>query len=138
MLHSPFGWGFTLATEELKVFAFKVRELIERRGLTQAEVARRLGMQASHLNLFLKGKSDLVSQRLLQLLKELDVDVEQLVDQALEKSTASDPAKLETAEALETENLQNQLLRLPRVDRDSVLNILKKMAPANPLTRSPR
>lgn len=135
MLHSPFGWGFTLATEELKVFAFKVRELIERRGLTQAEVARRLGMQASHLNLFLKGKSDLVSQRLLQLLKELDVDVEQLVDEALEKTAAPDTASTETTEA---ENLQNQLLRLPRVDRDSVLNILKKMAPTNPLTRSPR
>ncbi len=43
--------------------------------MSQAELARRVGMQPSHLNHFLRGRGDVRVSRLLKILEALDVDL---------------------------------------------------------------
>lgn len=48
-------------------------------GISQAELARRVGMQPSHLNRFLKGHGDIRALRLIEILNELGFDLEALM-----------------------------------------------------------
>lgn len=48
-------------------------------GISQAELARRVGMQPSHLNRFLKGHGDIRALRFIEILNELGFDLEALM-----------------------------------------------------------
>lgn len=61
----------------------KLVQLACTRGLSQAELARRVGMQPSHLNHFLRGHGDVRSSKLLEILLVLGVDLERHLDEAL-------------------------------------------------------
>lgn len=52
-------------------------------GISQAELARRVGMQPSHLNRFLKGHGDIRALRLIEILNELGFDLEALMARPL-------------------------------------------------------
>lgn len=53
------------------------------RGTSQARLAKKVGVQASHLNHFLRGHGDVRSALLVEILSELGIDVEQAVNEEL-------------------------------------------------------
>ena len=58
----------------------KIKQLAVLAGVSQAELARRVGMLPNHLNVFLQGKGDIHSARMVELLSELGIDVEEMLD----------------------------------------------------------
>lgn len=60
----------------------QIARRIEYLGVTQAELARRVGMQPSHLNRFLRGHGDIRSYRLMEILAEIGFDLEQMMAMA--------------------------------------------------------
>ena len=92
----------------------KIYQLFSGLGLSQAELARRIGMQPSHLNRFLKGHGDMGSARLISLLSELGVDLEAVVVAAIEKQKPAVSASTQDSElsGLESEALNNWVRRL--------------------------
>lgn len=65
------------------MLAQKLALVANLRGLSQARLAKDIGVQASHLNHYLKGHGDVRASLLLKILAELGIDVEQLVNQEL-------------------------------------------------------
>lgn len=95
------------------VLVHKIYQLLVLRGLSQAELARRIGMQPSHLNRFLKGHGDMGSARLIQLFEELGVDLDQVLSQAIDQCSQSQNAKPPVVlTGLEAEALENWIRKL--------------------------
>jgi transcriptional regulator with XRE-family HTH domain len=89
-------------------------------GLTQVELSKRLGMQPSHLNIFLRGRSDIHSQRLLELLNELGISVEDQIDAALARLNGQAPKDPE-------QDLALYLRRMTRAERESLGMIITRL-----------
>lgn len=106
----------------------KIYQLFNEKGLSQAELARRIGMQPSHLNRFLKGHGDMGSARLISLLQELGVDLEQVLNDAIAKargeSETDDSIGLSGLEERALENwvrrLREETLREREIERQPV------------------
>lgn len=60
-------------------FAQKLLLLIRSRGISQVDLAERIGAAPSHLNHYLKGHGDIRSSMLLEILSELGIDLEKIV-----------------------------------------------------------
>lgn len=91
----------------------KIYQLFTERGLSQAELARRIGMQPSHLNRFLKGHGDMGSARLISLLGELGVDLERVLNDAIAQAKGeAGAAPTEVLSGLEERALENWVRRL--------------------------
>ena len=97
----------------------KLTQLCKHYGLTQVELAKRLGMQPSHLNIYLRGRSDIHSQRLIQLLEEIGISVEDQVDRALERFVQ--PAEKEE------DRLAVAFRRMSRAERESLSLIISRL-----------
>lgn len=102
-----------------KRFALKLNQLCKVYGLTQVELAKRLGMQPSHLNIFLRGRSDIHSQRLVELLSEMGISIEEQVDRAL--------AKLVEGARAEDDELAVAFRRMSRAERESLSLIISRL-----------
>ena len=92
--------------------ANKLYQLFGLAGISQAELARRIGMQPSHLNRFLKGHGDMGSSRLLSLLSELGVDLENVLDKAIALKKTESSSHAPSLLSLESEALRNWTRRL--------------------------
>ncbi|HMN70087.1 MAG TPA: helix-turn-helix transcriptional regulator [Bdellovibrionales bacterium] len=101
-------------------------------GLTQVELSKRVGMQPSHLNIFLKGKSDIHSERLVELLEEIGVSVEDLIDRALIRY------KKTNAPEERGGDLEEMLRRMSRAEREAVLAIAQRLANERTKGKAPR
>lgn len=108
----------------LKRFSEKVKKLTELSQLSQAEMARRIGMQPTHINLFFQGRGDLHGQRLIAVLRELGIDLEKQVNDAIDEIQNS---KKETAVRSEFDDLIEDLRSLPRAERESVSLIIGRL-----------
>lgn len=109
-----------LPSTSFKRFASKLGQLCKLYGLTQVELAKRLGMQPSHLNIFLRGRSDIHSQRLIEFLEELGISVEEQVDKAL--------AKMKQEPLMPEEDLNLSLRRMSRAERESLILIITRLS----------
>jgi transcriptional regulator with XRE-family HTH domain len=61
--------------------------LMQSKGITQVSMAARLGIAPSHLNTYLKGHGDIHASLFLEILKQLDIDIEETVSEQLATST---------------------------------------------------
>jgi transcriptional regulator with XRE-family HTH domain len=109
-----------LTGPSFKRFTNKLSRLCKASGISQVELSRRLGMQPSHLNIFLRGRSDVHSQRLISLLYELGINIEAHVDAALDIRALS-PQN-------DTENLAQSLERVSHSERESLSVIISRLA----------
>lgn len=96
-----------MVTASYKRFIEQIRATLAESGLTQAELARRVGMQPTHLNAFLKGRNDILAQRLTEILLELGLDL-------------SDSLK------------KHRRARLPKNRRDDPRTLVAKLARMSP------
>jgi transcriptional regulator with XRE-family HTH domain len=94
-----------------------LRRLIQRSGLSQAEVARRIGMQPTHLNAFLKGRGDCHSRRVFDLLDELGLSVEEML---LQRLTEAQPESSKLSEF--------DTSRLCKGDRSAVVALIRRLS----------
>lgn len=108
---------------KLERFSGQVRELADLLGLSQAEVARRVGMQASHLNVFLKGRGDLHSLRLMEILKELGIDLEEQLETAARRLRAKRAGR----PLQDDEDLLASLQQISRPERESLRLIISRL-----------
>src|SRR4051812_43889040 len=71
-------------------------------GMSQASLARKLGLKPSNLNHYLKGHGDIRAETFVRLLKELNVDIEEILNRQLAKSAGIPmESKATTGDALE-------------------------------------
>lgn len=108
---------------KLESFGGRVRELTSLMGLSQAEIARRVGMQASHLNVFMKGRGDLHSLRLMEILKELGIDLEDQLDLAIRRQRARKSGQ----HLHDGEDLLTSLQQISRAERESLRRIISRL-----------
>lgn len=96
-------------------------------GMTQAELARRLSLQPSNLNHYLKGHGDVRAELFVRILRELGVDVEDLLNREIATRTGM---KLEDRGGL-GETVEIVADSLSPGDRKTMLSYLAKMAQVN-------
>ncbi len=63
----------------------KLSKLAKISEISQTELADQVGVPPSQINRFFRGKSDICSSLLVKILKELEFDVESLIDHKLNK-----------------------------------------------------
>jgi transcriptional regulator with XRE-family HTH domain len=98
--------------------------LLRTQGLSQSSLAKKLGMQPSNLNLYLRGHKDIRAELFLELLKVLGVDIrEQLVAKITTASGSRDSYGVSTADAIES-----LLLHFDSWERMALLQFVTKMA----------
>ena len=96
-------------------------------GLTQAELARRLEIKPINLNHFLRGHGDVHSALFIRLLKELGIDIEEIINKELARlSGLRLEEKMTPGAAMET------LARaMSREDRQALISYVIKTAQVN-------
>lgn len=67
-----------------KQFRQSLRNLLRKDGLSQAQAARNMGIHPSQLSLYLTGKSDVYSGMLYKILGGAGIDLNFIVEQALQ------------------------------------------------------
>lgn len=65
-------------------FAEKLAILAKSKGISQSELAEQIDISRVSVNRFFKGKSSIRTKDLIQLLRVLDVDLEEVIEQKLE------------------------------------------------------
>ncbi len=68
----------------------KLLILAKAKGITQAEIAKEVGMQPSHINRYFKGSSDLVSEHFVDITRVLGIDIDYTVTAELTKLTTDE------------------------------------------------
>lgn len=99
----------------------QIREMLEQAGLTQKEVAQRLGITPSQLNRYFQSKTDMSGTRLVLLLQCLGIDLEGILADNLRSSQMG--VKLPDTAAL--------LVRLENMkpyNRKPLLRLIKALA----------
>jgi transcriptional regulator with XRE-family HTH domain len=81
-----------------KALSEKLFMLSRVRGISQTEIAEHMAVQVQHVNRYFNGRSDLYSSHLINLLKALGIDLDQLVSAKLKKDTQVSEDEIETAE----------------------------------------
>lgn len=57
----------------------KLLRLAQFQGITQTEIAKKSGMQLSHVNRYFNGRSDITSAHLIKIMKVLGVDFNEII-----------------------------------------------------------
>ncbi len=68
----------------------KLLILAKAKGLTQAEIAKKVGMNSTHINRYFKGSSDLVSDHFVNIVTVLGIDIDYAVTAELTKLTSDE------------------------------------------------
>lgn len=111
-----------------KALLEKLNALIKLDGLSQAELARRVGIQPSHLNRFLKGHGDIRSFLFASLLEELGINIAQIIEREfLQRSSARSTTKSER----DSNHIGDLLRGLPSAERRAVAFLVETMANEN-------
>ena len=106
---------------DAKQLGTKVRRLRKRKGLSQAELARRLGISPSYLNLIEHNQRNLTVPLLLKLAREFEIDLESFASDEEERLAAelaevfADP--LFAGQAVEDAELRDLALHSPAAAR---------------------
>jgi transcriptional regulator with XRE-family HTH domain len=92
----------------------------------QSEISESLGMPASQLNRFFRGRSDVNSSNLAAILRELGIDLDRIISERVRKTAGVDEVKIQT-----TEDCLTYLFRsLDELGKQTYLNSLAWAAKA--------
>jgi transcriptional regulator with XRE-family HTH domain len=101
-------------------------------GLSQAELSRRLSIQPSNLNPFLKGHGDVRAELFVKILQELSVDIEDLMNREISRASGIQPEfRVTPGQAWES-----IVKSLGASERKAMVNYVIKTAQVNLGTRS--
>lgn len=78
----------------------RLSQLVFAARLTQTEVAKKAGINRSHLNRVLSGRSDLSAEKLIDLLGVLGVDLGEIIDQRIDELSQRSRPSADLGEAL--------------------------------------
>jgi transcriptional regulator with XRE-family HTH domain len=70
--------------------AEKVALLAKLSGISQASLAEDIGVPASHVNHYFRGKGDVRSELFVEILKNLHIDIEAIINKSIAKSNDID------------------------------------------------
>lgn len=98
-----------------------LRELLKLTGITQRELARRLGTTPSHLNLYFTGKSDMHSAKLIEILHVLGIDLDSLIQERIGRI-------LQNEAEVDPSCLYVKLQNMASHTREPLLRIIKTLA----------
>lgn len=97
------------------------------RDLSQADLAKKIGVQPSHLNHYLKGHGDIRSEMLLKILAEVGIHVEDLVNREIARLNS-----LELKDRVTPGQAMESLLKsMADEDRRALIGYVSKFARAN-------
>lgn len=103
----------------------KIRELTALNGLSQAELARRAGLQPSQLNVYLQGRGDLHSRKLVRILLELGLDIETLLEQRISQRRSAERKLVASSDLTE---ILEHLRDMPRAESEAISLVVQRMA----------
>ncbi len=115
-----------VATEYPKRFGDKIKRLAMHSQLTQAELARRVGMQPSHLNLFLQGRGDIHSQRFVDILSELGIDIESQLERYIAQKSGD--LSDEKNPGVSAERVLAKLRKMSKAEMEAIALIVGKIS----------
>ncbi|KYG61530.1 hypothetical protein AZI86_17640 [Bdellovibrio bacteriovorus] len=94
----------------------QIRTLSQTLGVRQKDLAASLNLKPSQMNVYMQGKVEMKTDRLLCVLELMGIDVEKLLEQKIiEASKAS----------FESSNKENVLAKIGRLDADNRESIFK-------------
>jgi transcriptional regulator with XRE-family HTH domain len=79
----------------------KIAQMFRIRFSTQSEVARKLSLDRSTLNRFLRGEVDIGSSKFVAILRECEIDLGQLIDRRVDELLGRNPKEMSIGSALE-------------------------------------
>jgi transcriptional regulator with XRE-family HTH domain len=79
----------------------KIAQMFRIRFSTQSEVARKLSLDRSTLNRFLRGEADIGASKFVAILRECEIDLGQLIDRRMDELLGRNPKEMSMGSALE-------------------------------------
>jgi transcriptional regulator with XRE-family HTH domain len=79
----------------------KIAQMFRVRFSTQSEVARKLSLDRSTLNRFLRGEADIGASKFVAILRECEIDLSQLIDRRVDELLGRNPKEMSIGSALE-------------------------------------
>lgn len=116
-------------SDELRETAVLVRRLMDKSGLTQTEIARRVSTSPSHINHFLNGHLDIRSSLYLKILSEIGFEVSALLTQKWRGSES--PEADDENSAMSFNRVEHLFRSLPDVDRRTIVSLIEKLVAQN-------
>jgi transcriptional regulator with XRE-family HTH domain len=80
----------------------KIAQMFRIRFSTQSEVARKLSLDRSTLNRFLRGEADIGASKFVAILRECEIDLSQLIDRRVDELLGRNPKELSVGAALDS------------------------------------
>lgn len=99
-----------------------LRELLKQTGLTQKELAQRLGTTPGHLNLYLTGKSDMHSINLIAILEALGIDLAEILNERIRQVSGRGKKRIDSA------SIYARLENIKACNRKPLLKLVKSLA----------
>ena len=101
-------------------------------GTSQAQIADQVGVPASHLNHFFRGKGDVRSGLFVEILNSLDIDIESLVNKKIAQLNDIELASKTSA----GETFEKLVKSFERTEREAIIEYLGEFAFAHLGTKS--
>ncbi len=103
--------------------AEKIALIAKHSGKSQVSIANKVEIPASHINHFLKGKGDIRSDLFIRILKELNIDIEEVITSKLSQIVnSSESENIQTA----GDALEKLLKMMEKPERKSAIDYLEK------------
>lgn len=103
-------------------FHSQIKAIIRAAHLTQKDLGKSVGMTPSHISLFLNGKLDLQSRKLIRLLEALGVDIHNILKQRLEELSSPQDSDSDLL------RMKVKFDHLPENHRAPLLRIMESLA----------
>lgn len=107
--------------------AEKIAVLAKHTGVSQAAVAEEVGVPASHINHYFRGKGDVRSELFIEILKSLNIDIEAIVNKEI--------ARLNDIEIEERqgpgETFERLIKSFDKTEREAIIDHLGEFAAAH-------
>lgn len=105
----------------------KIASLAKNSGVSQAALAEKIGVPASHINHYFRGKGDIRSELFVEILKELNINIEFLIN----KETAR-LNNIDIDEQSSAGNVFEKLMKaFDKTEKEAILDYLTTFASAN-------
>jgi transcriptional regulator with XRE-family HTH domain len=117
-----------MSSAATQVIIRKLNTLIQLDGVSQAELSRRVGIQPSHLNRYLKGHGDIRSALLISVMEELGIDICEILEREILRRRPKSIVSLGITESESTDQVADLLTRMPSAERRALTLLIQKMS----------
>lgn len=105
----------------------KIATLAKQSDVSQAAIAEQVGVPASHVNHFFRGKGSVRSELFVEILKAINIDIESIVNKEVARLSGIEVEEKKTA----GEVFERIIGSLEKTDREAIIEYLAEFAVAH-------